>query len=175
MSKSVFRSYSFLPLFFCDSHSFCMFSSSFFSTAGQNHVDCRFVPSLFEYPSTTRVFFDRFERTMLFKKAVVILLGLATFTEGLSIREEARILRRQNRSGGNSGGFGNKNAAKASISATNNGGNNNAAKASTTAANDGGRNNAAATATCLNSNAVQTGSKSDGQNPPVDGQAASAT
>ena len=99
---------------------------------------------------------------MLFQKAAVVLLGLAAFTEAISIREEARLLRRQNRNGKNNGG---------------NGGNNNAAATNTanTKSNNGGNNNAAATATCLNANAIQTGSQSDGQNPPVDGQAASAT
>lgn len=102
---------------------------------------------------------------MLFQKAAVILLGLAALTEAVSIREEARLLRRQNRFGGNNGNNGNGGNAA----------NNNAAKATSTANNNGGNNNAAATATCLNANAIQTGSQSDGQNPPVSGQAASAT
>ena len=80
---------------------------------------------------------------MLFQKVAVVVLGLAAFTEAISSREEARLLRRQNRNGINKAGSSSKAAA--------------------------------ATATCLNSNAVQTGSLSDGQNPPVSGQTASAT
>lgn len=109
---------------------------------------------------------------MLLRKVAVVVLSLAAFTEAASIREEARFLRRQNRFGGGKNNGGN--------TATNNGGNtgnNNGANNANT-----GNNNAAssskvlaATATCLNSNAVQTGSQSNGQNPPVDGQAASAT
>jgi hypothetical protein len=104
---------------------------------------------------------------MLFRKAAVILFSLAALAEAVSIREEAQLPRRQNNFGGNNGNNGKGGEGS--------GGNNNAAKASSTTNNKGGNNNAVATATCLSTNAIQTGSQSDGQNPPVDGQAASAT
>jgi hypothetical protein len=113
---------------------------------------------------------------MLFQKAAFVLLGLAAFTEAVSIREEARLLRRQNRGGSNNGNngkggnTGDQNAAKATDAAKAT----STAKAAGTANNNGGNNNTAA-ATCLNAKAIQTGSQSDGQNPPVAGQSASAT
>lgn len=111
---------------------------------------------------------------MLLQKTVVA-LTLALACEASIIRDVGYDLEaRQN----GFGGFGGNN------NANKNGGNNNnaaaAAAASASAAapkngNNGGNNNAAAAATCLNAKAVQTGSASDGNQTPADGQAASAT
>jgi hypothetical protein len=110
---------------------------------------------------TVSDFWRSWRPIMLFQKIVVLVLGLAAFTEAISVREEARLLRRQNRNFGGNGSTAN-NANKNG----GNTGNNNAASSSKASA---------ATATCLNAKAIQTGSQSDGQNPPVSGQAASAT
>ncbi|CZR69858.1 uncharacterized protein PAC_19758 [Phialocephala subalpina] len=126
---------------------------------------------------------------MLLQKSVIA-LTLALACEASIIREIGipGLIPRQN---GGQGGFGgNNNAAK---NGGNNGGNNNggaaaasaaaaaasasaaATKNNGNAANNGGNNNAAAAATCLNAKAVQTGSASDGNQVPADGQSASAT
>lgn len=131
---------------------------------------------------------------MLLQKSVIA-LTLALACEASIIREVGilGLIPRQN--GFGQGGFGgNNNAAKnGGNNGGSNGGNNGGAASSSSAAasaasasaaatknnaNNGGNNggnNAAAAATCLNAKAVQTGSASDGNQTPVDGQSASAT
>jgi hypothetical protein len=134
---------------------------------------------------------------MLFPKASAVLLCAAALSEAISIPDAgyhvAGVAARSPQGFGQGGNFsggqgfnkaqGNNNANK------NNGGGNAksstlvAAATSTKAATNGnaGNNNAAASASggsgsqCLKANAVQTGSASDGNNPPVQDQAASAT
>ena len=91
---------------------------------------------------------------MMMKSALLALMGLAAITEASRIPRHERLVSRQN--GRNRGGNNNNNA-----------GNNNA---------DAGGNNAASE-TCLNADAVQTGSASTGQQNGVaaDGQVNSAT
>ncbi|TVY84834.1 hypothetical protein LSUE1_G000598 [Lachnellula suecica] len=120
---------------------------------------------------------------MYFQKTAALVLGLVAATQASPFAGDEFLFRRtpvaQNGKGGFGGNGGNNNggaaaasaaaaAASASTAATknnaNNGGNNAAA------ANNGGAN-----PTCLAAKAVQTGSASDGNAVPADGQAASAT
>ncbi|KAG9248226.1 hypothetical protein BJ878DRAFT_413206 [Calycina marina] len=87
-------------------------------------------------------------------------MALAASTQALSIGNTNLLGRDalpQNRNGGNNGGNDNKGGAAESSSA------------------EAGNNNAAATATCLTPEALQTGSQSDGNDEPTEGQSASAT
>jgi len=115
---------------------------------------------------------------MLLQHVAVAILGFAAFTDAVSIREEARLLRRQNRNGGNFGNTGNTGNFQNSANGNNNAATNKAAasnKNDKAATSSKASSNAGAAATCLSANAIQIGSFSDGQNPPVAGQAASAT
>jgi hypothetical protein len=138
---------------------------------------------------------------MFFPKAAAVLLCAVTLSEAISIPDVGYLaVRSPQNFGGGGGGFGggqnkgngfNNNGGKA-----NSGGGNTktsttaaaAAPAASTSAATGGNNNnnnnagggnnnnaGAAAATCLKSNAVQTGSASDGNATPADGQSASAT
>lgn len=91
--------------------------------------------------------------------------------ESALVAREPQNNNRQNSGNNNFGGFNNNNnnnnAAKASSSAK--------ATATAAAASNNNNKNAGGGSACLNSNAIQTGSASDGNQTPVDGQAASAT
>jgi hypothetical protein len=116
----------------------------------------------------------KFHVIMFFQASSIILSALIISSEAVSIRglgpelvnrglgfESALVAREpQNRNGFG----GNNNAAKQSSSAK--------ASATTAATNGGGGGGGSA---CLDTKAIQTGSQSTGQNPPVQGQSASAT
>lgn len=93
--------------------------------------------------------------------------------ENALVAREPQNNNRQNGGNNNFGGFNNNNnnnnnAAKSSSSVK--------ATATTAATNNNNNNNAGGGGSaCLNANAVQTGSASDGNQTPADGQAASAT
>jgi hypothetical protein len=133
---------------------------------------------------------------MIFPKASAMLLCAAALSAAISIPDvgyhvagvAARSPQGFGQGGNSSGGQGFNKAQGNNNANKNNGGGNAKSSTSTSAAaatatkaatGNNGNNNAAAAATggsqCLKANAVQTGSAADGNNPPVQDQAASAT
>lgn len=101
---------------------------------------------------------------MLVKNTLATLLGLAVVTEAASVHhfQSPALMRRQNRFGGGGNGKNNNNNGGGGQGGQQGGNQNNGGQN-----NGGNNNNNQASVTCLNANAIQTGSQQTGQNGEI--------